>query len=130
VIDVSNVVERQIENAFTRPALKPLALRIIHGLSVKRLATDDIHTILATFFSQKSVCPMSTVTQVADKHQATAFGVGAFLTTVETGQEVVEGLDLAVDIGDDIDRTGEQGTDHGWGIGGFLETAGGAARFA
>jgi energy-coupling factor transporter ATP-binding protein EcfA2 len=42
VIDVSKVVEGQIQNAFTRPALKPLALRIIHGLSVKRLATDDI----------------------------------------------------------------------------------------
>lgn len=42
VIDVSKVVEGQIQNAFTRPTLKPLALRIIHGLSVKRLATDDI----------------------------------------------------------------------------------------
>ena len=42
VIDVSKVVEAQIQNAFTRPALKPLALRIVHGLSVKRLATDDI----------------------------------------------------------------------------------------
>jgi len=42
VIDVSKVVEGQIQNAFTRPTLKPLALRIVHGLSVKRLATDDI----------------------------------------------------------------------------------------
>ena len=42
VIEVSKVVEGQIQNAFTRPALKPLALRIVHGLSVKRLATDDI----------------------------------------------------------------------------------------
>jgi hypothetical protein len=42
VIDVSKVVEGQIQNAFTRPNLKPLALRIVHGLSVKRLATDDI----------------------------------------------------------------------------------------
>ena len=42
VIDVSKVVEGQIQNAFTRPALKPMALRIVHGLSVKRLATDDI----------------------------------------------------------------------------------------
>jgi energy-coupling factor transporter ATP-binding protein EcfA2 len=42
VIDVSKVVEAQIQNAFTRPTLKPLALRIVHGLSVKRLATDDI----------------------------------------------------------------------------------------
>jgi Family of unknown function (DUF6079) len=42
VIDVSKVVESQIQNAFTRPAQKPLALRIIHALSIKRLATDDI----------------------------------------------------------------------------------------
>ena len=46
VIDVSKVVEGQIQNAFTRPALKPLALRIVHGLSVKRLATDDIRAKL------------------------------------------------------------------------------------
>jgi energy-coupling factor transporter ATP-binding protein EcfA2 len=42
VMDVSKVVESQIQNAFTRPNLKPLAMRIVHGLSVKRLATDDI----------------------------------------------------------------------------------------
>lgn len=42
VMDVSKVVESQIQNAFTRPNLKPLVLRIVHGLSVKRLATDDI----------------------------------------------------------------------------------------
>ena len=43
VIDVSKVVENRIQQAYTRPALKPMALRIIHGLSVHRLATDDIH---------------------------------------------------------------------------------------
>ena len=42
VIDVSKVVENRIQKAFTRPHLKPMALRIIHGLSVQRLATDDI----------------------------------------------------------------------------------------
>jgi len=46
VIDVSKVVEGQIQNAYTRPALKPMALRIAHGLSVKRLATDDIRAKL------------------------------------------------------------------------------------
>jgi len=46
VIDVSKVVEGQIQNAFTRPALKPLAIRIIHALSVKRLTTDDIRAKL------------------------------------------------------------------------------------
>ena len=42
VIDVSRVVENRIQQAYTRPALKPMALRIIHGLSIQRLATDDI----------------------------------------------------------------------------------------
>lgn len=44
VIDVSKVVENRIQQAFTRPALKPMALRIIHGLSIYRLATDDIRS--------------------------------------------------------------------------------------
>ena len=42
MIDVSKVVENRIQQAYTRPALKPMALRIIHGLSVHRLTTDDI----------------------------------------------------------------------------------------
>jgi hypothetical protein len=42
VIDVSKVVENRIHQAFTRPALKPMAERIIHGLSIQRLTTDDI----------------------------------------------------------------------------------------
>ena len=42
VIDVSKVVESRIQQAYTRPALKPMALRIIHALSVHRLTTDDI----------------------------------------------------------------------------------------
>lgn len=42
VIDVSKVVENRIQQAYTRPALKPMALRIIHGLSIHRLTTDDI----------------------------------------------------------------------------------------
>lgn len=42
VIDVSKVVEGRIQQAFTRKALQPMALRIIHGLSVLRLTTDDI----------------------------------------------------------------------------------------
>ena len=37
VIDVSKVVESQIQKAFTRRPFKPLAVRIIHGLSIKRL---------------------------------------------------------------------------------------------
>jgi energy-coupling factor transporter ATP-binding protein EcfA2 len=42
VIDVSKVVENRIQQAYTRPALKPMAERIIHGLSIHRLTTDDI----------------------------------------------------------------------------------------
>jgi len=46
VIECSNVLEQRIESAFTRPAYKPMALRIIHALSVHRLITGDIHTKL------------------------------------------------------------------------------------
>ncbi len=43
VIDCSRVLESRIENAFTRPAYRPMAMRIIHALSVHRLTTNDIH---------------------------------------------------------------------------------------
>jgi hypothetical protein len=44
VIDKSQVLEGRIQQAFTRPQYKPVALRIIHGLSVHRLTTAGIHT--------------------------------------------------------------------------------------
>jgi predicted HTH transcriptional regulator len=43
VIDCSRVLESRIEQAFTRPAYKPMALRLIHALSVHRLTTGDIY---------------------------------------------------------------------------------------
>lgn len=43
VIDKSHVLESRIKQAFTRKAYTPMAMRICHGLSVHRLATDDIH---------------------------------------------------------------------------------------
>ncbi len=42
VIECSQVLENRIEHAFTRPAYKPMAIRIIHALSVHRLTTHDI----------------------------------------------------------------------------------------
>ncbi|GIV90321.1 MAG: hypothetical protein KatS3mg055_2839 [Chloroflexus sp.] len=49
VIECSQVLESRIRNAFTRPPYKPMALRIIHALSVHRLTTGDIYaTIGAT----------------------------------------------------------------------------------
>lgn len=46
VIDVSAVLESRIQLAFTRPQYKPMALRIIHALSVHRLTTGDVHAAL------------------------------------------------------------------------------------
>lgn len=46
VIDCSQVLESRIENAFTRPQYKPLALRIIQALSIHRLTTGDINAPL------------------------------------------------------------------------------------
>jgi Family of unknown function (DUF6079) len=43
VIDCSKVLEDRILQSFTRPAYRPMALRIIHALSVHRLTTVDIH---------------------------------------------------------------------------------------
>ena len=46
VVEKSGVLEGRIANAYTRPALRPMALRIVHALSVLRLTTDDIHAPL------------------------------------------------------------------------------------
>ena len=46
VIDCSQVLESRIEQAFTRPVYKPMAIRIIHALSVHRLTTGDIYAPL------------------------------------------------------------------------------------
>ncbi len=43
VIDCTNVLEARIDQAFTRPAYKNMAKRIVHGLSVHRLTTQDIY---------------------------------------------------------------------------------------
>ncbi len=43
VMDCSQVLESRIENGITRKQYKPMALRLIHALSVHRLTTGDIH---------------------------------------------------------------------------------------
>jgi len=43
VIEKSNILEGLIRNSYTRPDLQPMALRIIHALSVHRLTTSDVH---------------------------------------------------------------------------------------
>ncbi|MDE2689748.1 MAG: DUF6079 family protein [Acidobacteriota bacterium] len=46
VIDCSQVLESRVEQAFGRPNYKPMALRIIHALSVHRLTTGGLDTPL------------------------------------------------------------------------------------
>jgi len=46
VIDCSQVLESRIQQAFTRPAYKSMAIQIIHALSVHRLTTGDINATL------------------------------------------------------------------------------------
>ncbi|MBP1908572.1 DUF6079 family protein [Methanolobus bombayensis] len=46
VVDCSQVLESRIQQAFTRPQYKPMALRLIHALSVHRLTTGDIYASL------------------------------------------------------------------------------------
>lgn len=43
VIDCSQVLESRIQQAFTRPAYKPMATQLVHALSVHRLTTGDIY---------------------------------------------------------------------------------------
>ena len=44
IINCSQVLEDRIERAFTRPNYKPMALKIIHALSVHRLTTHDFYS--------------------------------------------------------------------------------------
>ena len=46
VMDCSETLEGRVQQAFTRPAYKPMALRLIHALSVHRLTQSDIHAAL------------------------------------------------------------------------------------
>ncbi len=46
VIDCSQVLESRVQQAFTRPTYQPMALRIVHGLSVHRLTHNDVHAPL------------------------------------------------------------------------------------
>ena len=46
VIDCSETLEGRVQQAFTRPAYKPMALRLIRALSVHRLTQGDIHAAL------------------------------------------------------------------------------------
>ncbi|NLI41205.1 MAG: ATP-binding protein [Caldisericales bacterium] len=46
VIDCSQVLESRIQQAFTRPVYKPMAIQVIHALSVHRLTTGDINAPL------------------------------------------------------------------------------------
>lgn len=43
VIDVNSVLISKIEQAFTKPVYKPIAIRIVNGLSIHRLTTMDTH---------------------------------------------------------------------------------------
>src|SRR5439155_22231778 len=43
VVDCSQVLEGRGQQAFTRPAYRPMALRIVHELSIHRLTTGDIY---------------------------------------------------------------------------------------
>ena len=43
VMDCSRVVEDKVKNAFPKKQYRPMALRILNGLAVHRLTTNDIH---------------------------------------------------------------------------------------
>jgi len=43
VLEKGRILERRIDHSYTRPTLKPMALRIAHGLGVQRLTAGDIY---------------------------------------------------------------------------------------
>ncbi len=46
VMEKSKILQDRVQNAFTKPVYKPVALRIVRALSVNRLTTGDIYTKL------------------------------------------------------------------------------------
>jgi hypothetical protein len=46
VIDCSQVLESRIQQAFTRPAYKTMAVRVIHALSIHRLTVGEIYSAI------------------------------------------------------------------------------------
>ena len=42
VVEKSGILEGRLRNAYTRPKLLPMALRVVHGLSVHRLTSSDL----------------------------------------------------------------------------------------
>lgn len=48
VIECSTVLEGKIEQSFTRPAYKDMALRVVHAMSVHRLTTGDVYNKIGT----------------------------------------------------------------------------------
>jgi hypothetical protein len=56
-----------------------------------------------------------TVGEIAHEDEPPPFGVNAVFSIAEAGEQIVEGLDLAMGVSDDIDRAFKQGTDEGHG---------------
>ena len=71
---------------------------------------------------------MTTAGEVPHEDEPPPLGVGAVLPVAEVSQEIVEGLDLAVGIADDIDGAFEEGADEGHG--GVPDGDGGMALMA
>ncbi|HBY92977.1 MAG TPA: ATPase [Chloroflexi bacterium] len=46
VVEKSQILEERIQAAYTRPSYRPMALRLIHALSVLRLTTGDVYAPL------------------------------------------------------------------------------------
>jgi hypothetical protein len=61
VIDKSQVLERRVETAFDRPHLRPLALQLIHALSVHRLTTGGIDVPIGASPAElrDTLCPIT-----------------------------------------------------------------------
>jgi len=121
VIEKSNILEGLIQNAYTRPNLKDLAIRIIRALSVQRLTTSDVFIPLGVTAEglrdglclyQRLPAEMNTADFLLDQVQVALKEMmktvqGQFLSyNSENGQYYLD-LKKAVDFDQKINERGE-----------------------
>lgn len=119
VIEKSDVLEGRIKNAYTRDQLRPMAMRIIHALSVHRLTTSDIFVPLGVTAEElrDNLClyvrtPEATGEFLLDQVQVALKEMmktvqGQFLTyNTENGQYYLD-LKKAVDFDAKINERGD-----------------------
>ncbi len=119
VIEKSEVLEGRVRNAYTRPHLQSMALRIVHALSVHRLTTSDIYVPLgpAPEELRDNLClwvrlPETTAEFLLDQVQVTLREIlrtvsGQYISLNEANGQYYLDLKKDVDFDSKIEERGE-----------------------